>query len=109
LDDRSNLKNEIKSLSQRHFRGDRSHNLTIEGRKRMVLTGILNVESFNELEIVVETELGVLSIKGNSLHMSKLNLETGDLAIDGSIDSCTYKEKQDFKTKGKGILNKLFK
>jgi sporulation protein YabP len=90
-------------------RGEKKQSLTIEDREKMVLTGVLNVESFNETEIVLETELGMLVIKGTTLHMSKLNLESGDLCVDGGINSCVYSEKQDLKTKSAGILSKLFK
>lgn len=109
MEDKNSLKGDMKSQIQRRARGDRTHNFSLEDRHKMILSGILNVESFNELEIVLETELGMLTIKGAQLHMSKLNLETGDLVIDGGIDSCVYSEKQDLKTKGAGILSKLFK
>lgn len=102
-------KNNIKSQVQRRMREDKKHSFSMDNRNKMALSGILNVESFNEQEIVLETELGILAIKGSDLHMSKLNLETGDLMIDGSIDSCIYSEKQDLKAKGAGILSKLFR
>ncbi|KPU42778.1 spore protein YabP [Oxobacter pfennigii] len=109
MDERNRVKPELKPQSSRILKGDRKHSYSLENREKMVLSGVLNVESFNEGEIMLETELGMLSIKGSALHMSKLNLETGDLLINGSIDSCVYSEKQDFKTKGAGILSKLFK
>lgn len=109
MDDRNGPKVETKTQLSRRTRGDKSHCFSLENRGKMVLSGVMNVESFNELEIVLETELGMLTIKGTSLHMNKLNLETGDLTIDGDIDSCIYSERQDLKTKGAGILSKLFK
>ena len=106
MDDRKNMK---VTMVQKAATEEKSHNIIIENRRKMNLSGIANVESFNELEIVLETQLGILTIKGMSLHMSKLNLETGDLIIDGSVDSCVYSERQDLKTKGAGFLGKLFK
>lgn len=91
------------------IRTDKNHVLTLENREKMTITGVLNVESFNETEIILETVQGILDIKGASMHMSRLNLETGDLRIDGRIDSFVYSEKQDLKTKGAGFLSKLFK
>jgi sporulation protein YabP len=109
LDDRKNMRIDAKPQAQKVLRDERGQNLYIENRRKLTLSGVSNVESFNELEIVVETELGVLTVKGSSMHMSRLNLETGDLIIDGSIDSCAYSEKRDLKTKGAGFLSKLFK
>jgi len=109
LDDKNDPRGDIKVLGPRKVRGDRGQNLVIEDRQKMTVSGVINVESFNELEIVLETELGMLTIKGSSMHMSKLDLEVGDLKIDGNIDACLYSEKQDLKTKGAGFLSKLFK
>jgi len=104
LDDRNNIRSDLRKM-----RTERSHIVSIDNRKKMAVSAVLNVESFNEMEIVLETEMGMLTIKGSSLHMSKLNLDTGDLLIDGNIDSCVYSEKQDFKTKSAGFLSKLLK
>jgi len=109
LDDRKSVKSDIKSQVSKNTRTDKVQSLSMENREKITLTGILNVESFNEFEIVLETVLGMLTIKGGAMHMSKLNLESGDLIIDGSINSCVYSEKQDLKTKGAGFLSKLFK
>lgn len=84
-------------------------NLYIENRQKVVLTGVINVDSFNEEEMIIETDLGMLTIKGANMHINKLSLETGDLVIDGDINVCEYSEKKDIKAKGKGILSNLFK
>lgn len=109
LDDRKSVKSDIKSQVSKNTRTDKAQSLSMENREKITLTGISNVESFNEFEIVLETVLGMLTIKGVSMHMSKLNLDSGDLIIDGSINSCVYSEKQDLKIKGAGFLSKLFK
>lgn len=109
MDDRKSPKLDAKSQPSKNLRAERSHNLIIENRQKMTLTGILNVESFNEQEIILETSLGMLTVKGTSLHMNKLNLESGDLCIDGDVNSCIYSDKQDLKTKGAGFFSKLFK
>jgi sporulation protein YabP len=90
-------------------KANKGHNIVLEDRHKMGLSGVLNVESFNDTEIALETELGMLEVKGSSLHMNKLSLDTGDLLIEGTIDSCTYSQKQDLKTKGAGFFGKLFK
>ncbi len=103
LDDRKN------DTKYQGLKTEKNHVLRLENRERMDLTGVLNVESFNEAEIVLETVQGVIDIKGKSMHISRLNLETGDLIIDGQFESFVYTEKQDVKAKGAGFLGKLFK
>lgn len=109
MDDRKNLKGDIKTQVHRAAGENRDQNLSVENRQKTTVSGVLNVYSFNEAEIVVETIIGVLTIKGSMMHMSKLNLETGDLIIEGNFDSCSYSEKQDLKTKGSGFLSKMFR
>jgi sporulation protein YabP len=109
MDDRKSIKPDAKLQAPKSQRSERSHNLSMENRQRIILTGVVNVGSFNDQEIILETVLGMLVVKGMSLHMNRLNLETGDLMIDGNVNSCIYSEKQDFKTKGAGFFSKLFK
>lgn len=109
MDDRKNVKADIKSQIHRSTGEDRNQNLSIENRQKVTASGVLNVESFNETEIVVETIIGILTVKGSMMHMSKLNLETGDLIIEGNFDACSYSEKQGMKTKGSGFLSKMFR
>lgn len=104
LDDRNNIRSDARKM-----RSDKCHSISIDDRKKMAVSAVVNVESFNELEIVLETEMGMLTVKGSALHVNKLNIDTGDLQIDGNIDSCVYSEKQDLKAKGAGFLSKIFK
>lgn len=106
MNDRKNMMNESNYI-QKTPRD--KQNLYIENRQKVILTGVVNVDSFNEEEMVIETDLGMLTIKGANMHISKLSLETGDLVIDGDINVCEYSQKKDIKTKGKGILSNLFK
>ncbi|NLZ54501.1 MAG: sporulation protein YabP, partial [Thermoanaerobacteraceae bacterium] len=71
---------------------------------------VKNVNTFDEEEIILETELGFLCILGQGLHISMLNLEQGKVAVEGTVNSVEYKQQgSDFKTKGKNILNRLLK
>lgn len=106
MDDR---KPDMKPAGIKGIRTEKNHLMSIDNRQKVILTGINNVQNFNETEIALETVMGLLTIKGSSLHMSRLNLETGDLVIDGQVDSFVYSEKQDIKTKGAGFLSKLFR
>jgi sporulation protein YabP len=77
-------------------------------RKVLEISGVLNVESFDSEEFLLETESGFLTIKGSNLHMKNLNLEQGMVAIEGLIDNLAYLDGG-ANQKSKGLLGKLFK
>lgn len=83
-----------------------SHSLILENRKVLTVTGVSDVDSFDEQAVVAYTDLGELTIKGQSLHISKLSLETGELTLDGEIDSMIYTENR---PRSAGFLSKLFR
>lgn len=86
------------------------HSLTLVNRNNMQLSGIKNVNTFDEEAIILETELGYLYILGHELHVSMLNLEQGKVALEGTVNSVEYKAQgTDIKAKGKNILNRLLK
>ncbi len=82
------------------------HSLILENRKQLTATGVSNVDSFDEDTIVAYTDLGEIVIKGKGLHISKLNLETGELSLDGEISGVAYSENQSAST---GFFARLFK
>lgn len=82
------------------------HNLILQERKTLSLSGVNEVDSFDEGMIIVYTTMGELTIKGNNLHINKLNLESGDLSVEGDISSLTYQNRDQ---SAKGIISKLFK
>lgn len=82
------------------------HNLILEGRKKLTLTGVSDVDSFDDHMVVAYTSYGELTIKGANLHISKLNLENGELNLDGEISSMVYAENH--QTSG-GFFSKLFR
>lgn len=86
----------------------KQHKMTLNNRKAGSFTGILDVLSFDLGEILLETELGMLHIKGRDLHVNRLNLEKGEVDIDGQVDTLTYSDVPGFGKKG-GMLGKLFK
>lgn len=87
---------------------DKKSTLNLESRKKLSVTGVKEVVSFNEEEINLNTVLGTLRIRGNNLKMNKLDVQNGDLVIIGHIDSCTYINKEK-KKENDSILSKLFK
>jgi len=89
------------------LRGTRPHMLTLEGRQKAVISGVEGVESFNEQMVVLATTAGMLTLLGEGLHVSGLNLESGQLLVDGEIAALEYDERG---RSGKGSLfSRLFR
>lgn len=82
------------------------HSLILENRKTLTATGVSNVDSFDEQTVVAYTDLGELVIHGANLHIDKLNIDSGELTLEGEITSMTYSENR--ATTG-GFFNRLFK
>ncbi|MDD4801344.1 MAG: sporulation protein YabP [Syntrophomonas sp.] len=86
------------------------HSLNLANRQRLALTGVNNVISFDEQEIILSTNLGYLSVAGEELHINALNLDEGKVAIQGNVNNIGYKPQgTDLKAKGKNMLGRLFK
>ena len=86
-----------------------AHKLVVNNRKTSLVTGVLDVLSFDLAEILLETDQGMLMIKGSDLHVNRLTLEKGEVDVEGKIDSLTYSEVSGYGNKGESLLGKLFK
>ena len=86
-----------------------SHNVSITGRKNIIISGVKKIESFDDKEFLLETVMGFMNIKGNDLEIVKLDTFQGDVTIKGKIDSLFYLESSKKKNKEESIFNKLFK
>lgn len=87
----------------------RTHKLMLTNRRTCTITGVSDVLSFDIHEIIVETDQGMLMIKGEDLHVSRLTLEKGEVDIDGKVDSFTYSDVTSHGAKGESFFTKLFK
>lgn len=87
----------------------RPHKVIIQNRQTGSLTGIRDVVSFDENQVILDTDLGLLHIKGKGLHISRLTLEKGEVDMDGMVDSLTYSSNESFRKSGESIWNRLFK
>lgn len=88
----------------------RRHQLTLKHRESMSIEGVLNVESFDSHEVLLETDQGMMLVRGEDLHIKELNLEGGSLLVDGFVHSIEYSgEGPRKKGKSKGFLGKLFR
>lgn len=87
----------------------RVHKMMLNNRRTCNLSGISDVLSFDENEIILETDQGMLMIKGSDLHVNRLMLDKGEVDIDGKFDSFTYSEQTSMSAKGESLLARLFK
>ena len=71
---------------------DTSHNVIIENREKISITGVLSVEEFDETNVMCMTNNGGVSVKGDNLHVEKLDLENGELVISGMIYDLEYND-----------------
>lgn len=85
-----------------------SHKVMLNNRRTGSFTGILDVLSFDISEILLETEMGMLHLKGKNLHVNRLNLEKGEVDIEGEIVSMEYSQLQSIAEKKGAFLGKLF-
>lgn len=88
-------------------RGKMAHNVILENRKKMSISGVTDVGAFDETTVTLTTDEGVLTVKGSSLHINRLNVESGDVDVEGMIHSFSYDDRK--KTESGSFLGKLFK
>lgn len=87
----------------------KAHKMIISNRKTAVLNGVIDVLSFDVGEILLETEQGMLMIKGSDLHVNRLTLEKGEIDVEGRIDSFAYSDVNGAGRQGQSFLGRLFK
>ncbi len=82
------------------------HSVIMEDRKKLSVSGVTDIESFDEQTIIAMTDLGELTIRGWNLHITRLNLEQTELLVDGEISSLTY---TDVRPQAKGFFAKVMR
>lgn len=87
----------------------KAHKLMLSNRRTGTITGVSDVISFDISEVLLETEQGMLMIKGADLHVNRLTLEKGEIDIEGRIDSLAYSEVTSYQKQGESLLGRLFK
>ena len=83
-------------------------NLILENREKLSISGVLDVLSFDDQVVMVETELGLLTIKNERLKINKLSLDTSEVIVEGDISYLAYSEKNQERTKT-SLISKIFK
>lgn len=86
-----------------------NHSITLNERKNLIITGVKKIDSFDDEEFLLETNMGYIVIKGEELEIIKLDTFQGNVSIKGRVNSFTYMESSTKKEKEDGIFSKLFK
>ena len=82
-----------------------AHRLELIGREQLTVSGVEDVERFDETVIVMSTAAGTLVVSGEHLHIGKLSLDGGELHVDGQIDAVSYEDAGEERT---GFFRRLF-
>ena len=88
-------------------RPEAAHHIILEERERLTVSGVEEVESFDENTIIMSTSRGTLVIRGEDLHIEKLSLDGGDLKVEGSVDALTYEDGG--RDRSGGLFARLFR
>ena len=83
-------------------------NLILENRGKLSISGVNDVLSFDDQVVMVETELGLLTVKGENIRINKLSIDTSEVIIEGDISYLAYSDKELEKNKG-SLISKIFK
>lgn len=84
-------------------------NLILENRKKLSISGVNDVLSFDDQVVMIETELGLLTVKGENLRINKLSIDTSEVIVEGEISFLSYSDKEQEKQKSGGFISKIFK
>ena len=84
-------------------------NIVLENREKLNVSGVNDVLSFDDQVVMIDTELGLLTVKGENIRINKLSLDTSEVIVDGEISSLTYSPKGPEKNGGTSLLSKIFK
>lgn len=97
IDERKNVNNNV------------IQNIILENRSKLSISGVLDVLSFDDQIVILETDLGLLHVKGDNLRINKLSIDTSEVVVEGEISSLNYSDKDTDKKTGGSLLGKIFK
>ena len=83
-------------------------NLILENRSKLSISGVLDVLSFDDQVVILETELGLLTVKGENIRINKLSIDTSEVIVEGDISNLSYSDKSSEKNKS-SLMSKIFK
>ena len=86
-----------------------AHKLFLQGRKQMELSGVKEVVSFDAKEVILNTQMGILLIRGEDLFVKRLTVEQGEVDLEGRIDSLIYSDKPGRQGEKDSLMKRLFR
>lgn len=92
---------------KRNLKDSTIHNVIMQNRENLSISGVEDVETFNEEKIVLTTQMGTLSVEGSNLHINNLSVETGELKVEGEINSMVYLGDE-YSSSKQGFFARLF-
>lgn len=93
---------------RKNFNSTAIQNIILENREKLSISGVLDVLSFDDQIIILETELGLLNVKGENLKINKLSIDTSDVIVEGEVNSLNYSNKEN-DSKSNSFFGKIFK
>lgn len=87
---------------------EKIQNVILENRKKLSISGVNDVLSFDDQIVILDTNLGMLTVKGSDIRITKLTLDTADVIIEGTINSLVYSDKKE-EINSKNLFGKIFK
>ncbi len=84
-------------------------NLILENRGKLSISGVLDVLSFDDQVVILETELGLLTVKGENIRINKLSIDTSEVIVEGEISYLAYSDKESEKNNKSTFMSKIFK
>lgn len=97
----------VRDMDNKNVVRNRSHSVVMENRTKVTITGVADVDSFDETMVLLATDMGFITLHGEGLHINKLNLEEGHLIVEGEVIALEYSDG--FSDRGTGIWGRLFK
>lgn len=82
------------------------HNVVLEDRKILTVSGVSDVDSFDEQTVIVFTDMGELTVRGSNLHINRLSVEVGELTVEGNIAALIYSDEA---PKNGGFFSRVFR
>lgn len=91
--------------------GEKAHKIEILQREQVRIQGVIHVESFDERQVTIETDLGMITMIGEEFHITSLDLDKGLMVLEGAFTGLEYSgtERSKSKQKDKGLLQRLFR
>lgn len=94
-------------MEQQQMTENKIQNLVLENRHKLSVSGVTDILSFDDQIVIIDTNMGMLTVKGIDLRINKLSIDTNDIIVEGTISSLVYSDKID--KKASNFIGKIFK